>query len=103
MCPASVEPESSVTRVAPHGHFSPGHARDNRLSPRPSELLDGTTLGDQLTSVDKVTSGDRGLPVRRALEYAVQLARGLAAAHDKGIVHRDLKPENVFITSDGRV
>ena len=43
------------------------------------------------------------LPARKALEYAVQIARGLAAAHDKGIVHRDLKPENVFLTADGRV
>jgi serine/threonine protein kinase len=43
------------------------------------------------------------LPVRRALDYAIQIARGMAAAHDKGIVHRDLKPENVFVTNDGQV
>jgi Tol biopolymer transport system component len=41
--------------------------------------------------------------VRKAIDYALQLARGLAAAHSKGIVHRDLKPENVFVTADGRV
>src|SRR5262249_49426010 len=46
---------------------------------------------------------DGKLPARRALDYAIQIARGLAAAHEKGIVHRDLKPENLFVTRDGRV
>jgi serine/threonine protein kinase len=62
-----------------------------------SELLDGTTLGERLSAPES------GLSPRKAVEYAVQIARGLAAAHDKGIVHRDLKPENLFITEDGRV
>jgi Tol biopolymer transport system component len=60
-----------------------------------SELLEGTTLREL------VRNGP--LPVRKATDCALQTARGLAAAHDKGIVHRDLKPENIFITDDGRV
>ena len=60
-----------------------------------SELLEGETLREQLK---------RGrLSVRKAIDYGVQIARGLAAAHEKGIVHRDLKPENLFVTKDGRV
>jgi serine/threonine protein kinase len=60
-----------------------------------SELLVGATLREQLRGAV--------LPLRRTFDYAVQMARGLAAAHDKGIVHRDLKPENLFITKDGRL
>ncbi len=60
-----------------------------------SELLEGKTLRDE-------TNGG-ALPVRKAVEYALQIANGLAAAHGKGIIHRDLKPENIFVTNDGRV
>jgi eukaryotic-like serine/threonine-protein kinase len=60
-----------------------------------SELLEGATLRERLSAGP--------LRERKALDYAVQIARGLAAAHDRGIVHRDLKPENVFVTNDGRV
>ncbi len=60
-----------------------------------SEFLEGQTLRDKLVSGP--------LPMRRAIEYALGIAQGLAAAHEKGIVHRDLKPENVFVTRDGRI
>ena len=60
-----------------------------------SELLDGATLRQRLN--------EDSVPLRKALDYAVQTAKGLAAAHDKGIMHRDLKPENLFVTTDGRI
>jgi serine/threonine protein kinase/Tol biopolymer transport system component len=60
-----------------------------------SECLEGQTLREKLKSGP--------LPVRLAIEYALGMAQGLAAAHEKGIVHRDLKPENVFVTREGRV
>ncbi|HEX8815756.1 MAG TPA: protein kinase [Terriglobales bacterium] len=60
-----------------------------------SELLEGETLRDRLKA--------GAIPMRRALDFALQIAHGLAAAHEKGIIHRDLKPENLFVTKDGRV
>jgi hypothetical protein len=60
-----------------------------------SELLEGQTLRELLSGVP--------LPSRKAIDYASQSARGLAAAHEKGIIHRDIKPENLFVTNDGRV
>ena len=62
------------------------------------ELLEGRTLREALHSL-----GTAPLPARKAIEYAAQVAAGLAAAHARGITHRDLKPENIFITRDGRV
>jgi len=58
------------------------------------ELLDGEMLRRRLAG--------RPLPVREALDFAVQIAHGLAVAHERGIVHRELKPDNVFITTEGR-
>jgi eukaryotic-like serine/threonine-protein kinase len=60
-----------------------------------SELLEGETLRDRLRQ--------GSIPSRKAIDYARQIANGLAAAHEKGITHRDLKPENLFITTDARV
>jgi Tol biopolymer transport system component len=67
----------------------------DRMAYAVMELLEGETLREALAH--------GALPARRAIAYAIQVAHGLAAAHDKGIVHRDLKPENVFITLDERV
>src|SRR2546430_13641928 len=60
-----------------------------------SELLEGETLRKRISGAP--------LAQRRAIGYALEIANGLAAAHEKGIVHRDLKPDNIFITKDGRV
>jgi len=59
-----------------------------------SELLEGEGLRQRLE--------EGALPVRKAMELGVQIAKGLAAAHEKGIVHRDIKPDNIFLTRDGR-
>jgi len=60
-----------------------------------TELLEGMSLSETLR---------RGpLPLRKAVDYAIQIAQGLAAAHSRGVVHRDLKPENVFLTKDGKI
>ncbi len=60
-----------------------------------SELLEGETLRAKI---------ERGpLPVRKALDYAIQIAQGLAAGHAKGLIHRDVKPANLFVTSEGRL
>ncbi|MGH9443727.1 MAG: serine/threonine-protein kinase, partial [Thermoanaerobaculia bacterium] len=68
---------------------------ENGVAYAVTELLEGETLRA------KVEGG--ALPQRRAVEIAIQIAKGLAAAHEKGIVHRDLKPANVMVTPQGKV
>ena len=60
-----------------------------------AELLDGHEL--------RAALDEGAIPARKAIEYARQIAAGLAAAHERGITHRDLKPENIFITTDDRI
>lgn len=59
-----------------------------------TELLEGETIQTRLTKSP--------IPWRKAVEIAIAIAEGLAAAHSKGIIHRDLKPANIFLTADGR-
>ena len=94
---ARFEREAKAVAALSHPNILAIHdfGTDGGIAYAVSELLDGETLRDALA--------DGALSPRRAVDYAIQSARGLAAAHDKGIVHRDLKPENIFITADGRV
>jgi serine/threonine protein kinase len=98
--PASVarfEREARAVAALSHPNILAIHdfGRQDATAYAVMELLEGETLRERLASGP--------LPVRKALDYAVQVAHGLAAAHEKGIAHRDLKPENVFITAEGRV
>jgi serine/threonine-protein kinase len=69
--------------------------RDGNISYAVTELLEGATLRDRLAG--------ESLPPPLVLEFAIQIAQGLASAHARGVIHRDLKPENIFITTEGQL
>ncbi len=94
---ARFEREAQAVAALTHPNILALHdfGSDHGVSYAVTELLDGETLRGRM--------GSAAVPVRKAIEYGVQIVRGLAAAHQKGIIHRDLKPENVFVTRDGQV
>jgi serine/threonine protein kinase/Tol biopolymer transport system component len=94
---ARFDREMKTLAVIPHPHILAIYdvGREGSTAYAVTELLEGETLAEVVA---------RGpIPIRKATEYGVQIARALAAAHDRGIVHRDLKPANVMLTSDGHV
>jgi eukaryotic-like serine/threonine-protein kinase len=94
---ARFEREARAVAALSHPNIMAIHdfGRDGDVAYSVTELLEGETLRERLAS--------SAIPPRKAVEYAEQMLRGLAAAHDRGIVHRDLKPDNVFLTRDGIV
>src|SRR5437868_7723010 len=94
---ARFEREAKAVAALSHQNILPIHDFGNPhgIAYAAMELLEGETLRRKL---------DAGpIPQKQAVDYALQVAKGLSAAHEKGIVHRDLKPENLFITQDGHL
>ena len=94
---ARFEREAKAVAALSHPNILSIHdfGRESGVAYAVMELLEGETLREKL---------DGGpVPQRKALDYALQIAQGLAAAHDRGVVHRDVKPQNLFVTRDGLV
>jgi len=94
---ARFEREAKLVAALSHPNILAIHdvGRDSGVPYAVTELLDGETLRDRMNAA--------AVPIRKSVQYARQIAKGLAAAHARGIAHRDLKPENVFVTTDGQV
>lgn len=92
---ARFEREAKALAAINHPNIAQVYGFEKNPAALVMELLEGRTLRDLLS--------EGPLPARKAIDYGAQLARGLAAAHDRGIIHRDLKPENVFVLTDGRI
>ncbi len=94
---ARFEREAQAVAALSHPNILSLHdfGSDGGVAYAVTELLEGDTLRQRMQSGQ--------LPPRKAIEFGVQIVRGIAAAHQKGIIHRDLKPENIFITRDGQV
>ena len=94
---ARFEREAQAVAALSHPNVLAIHdiGREGGVSYAVMELLEGQSLADALKGTP--------LPTRKVLDYAKQIADGLAAAHERGIVHRDIKPANIFINTDGRV
>jgi Tol biopolymer transport system component len=92
---ARFEREAKALAALNHPNIAQVYGFESNPAALVMELLEGRTLREVLS--------EGPLPARKAIDYGAQLARGLAAAHDRGIIHRDLKPENVFVLTDGRI
>jgi serine/threonine-protein kinase len=94
---ARFEAEAKAVAALSHPNILAIHdfGKADGVSYAVTELLEGDTLRGKLDA--------ETIPRKQAVDWALQIARGLSAAHGKGVIHRDLKPENVFVTSDGHV